>query len=766
VTASCRKAGRGDARARLHTGLVCALTILLAACSGSGPPPVGNDFLLPLAPRVPWIPLESDLAASDLAAAALASDRQGLSTALTDVRHADDVHKGEDLEALCTDLAHATLDDPKAYREASKDLKAGFGTDPALQARLDIAVEDDLLDLAWARRRDTWEVYWARTFNAASKPAGQAIFSGGMAAPLTLATSAANYLASFSNDEPLNTFDRQALALRKQYLRLHPDAEDAEKVQKQVDGAQKKLVETMHWRRTKSARRALRGGQNRFAIYEASRALHWGPNEEIDEIIAQADANLAVERALRSRSLTADTPHDARHAPAHALAVELLLTSSTGKALSEQSVRDLASRADGPGRDEARFVFAMMQQEAGYENAARETLAKLARQDGSAMARHAGHLVDDPWQDPYGAFRELRARKRREEVKWRLMGNYAFRSRYPNLPRPIAVALEAPGLAQTILTSPLRLIFGRWNKGPDFHKATAVLGYRYLARSPNGPNTHEVMGWLFDYEESQGNHGAALRLADFMPEVSLDKRHELSEETSEQALTHAAQIRRPDQRTRMLREATREFPETESGRKAGLQVRSELEEATPQMIRMTRGFLKENPRIAGRSALGLNPALLNGKIHDGELHPYGVAFVGGQTLRFDFVAESGDEDDSPERRYRDVSADRLAQLAAMLDEMSRRNQLIDPEDSLVPDGDRDAFLERARLGLLAKPDRRPTAQSTYVYRSMRERYGLVRGRESVLPFDLVFQGDFQDFRLGAYPRWRMPKETPDAFLYR
>jgi hypothetical protein len=293
-----------------------------------------------------------------------------------------------------------------------------------------------------------------------------------------------------------------------------------------------------------------------------------------------------------------------------------------------------------------------------------------------------------------------------------------------------------------------------------------MLGYRYLTRSPDGENTHEVMSWLFDYEEGRGNYGAALRLADFMPEVELEKRHELAEATTERAIAQAAQIRRPDQRTQLLRDASRELPETESGQKAGLQVRREVEEASPQMIRMTRSFLKENPRIAGRAGLGLNPSLLNGKIHDGELHPYGVAFVGGQTLRFDFVAESGEEDDPPEKRYRDVSADRLAQVAAMLDETSRRNQLIDPADELAPDGDRDAFLERARLGLAGQQDRRPTAQSTYVYRSMRERYGLVRGRESVLPFDLVFQGSFQDFRLGAYPRWRMPKQTPDSFLYR
>ena len=49
---------------------------------------------------------------------------------------------------------------------------------------------------------------------------------------------------------------------------------------------------------------------------------------------------------------------------------------------------------------------------------------------------------------------------------------------------------------------------------------------------------------------------------------------------------------------------------------------------------------------------------------------------------------------------------------------------------------------------------------------MAERYGLVRGRDSILPFDLVLQGSVTNLGLGAFPRWREPELTPDAFLYR
>jgi hypothetical protein len=49
---------------------------------------------------------------------------------------------------------------------------------------------------------------------------------------------------------------------------------------------------------------------------------------------------------------------------------------------------------------------------------------------------------------------------------------------------------------------------------------------------------------------------------------------------------------------------------------------------------------------------------------------------------------------------------------------------------------------------------------------MRERYGMVRARESILPFDLVFQGSLSDLSLGVFPRIHAPAETPDSFLYR
>jgi hypothetical protein len=170
--------------------------------------------------------------------------------------------------------------------------------------------------------------------------------------------------------------------------------------------------------------------------------------------------------------------------------------------------------------------------------------------------------------------------------------------------------------------------------------------------------------------------------------------------------------------------------------------------------------------VAGGQGLGLSPALLDEEPGNGELHPDGVALVGALAIQVSYLAESGDEDDPAVEITEEISEARLARLAAQIEEATLRNELVDPDDTLDPDAQRDLFLERARFGLTHTPDPRSLARSEYVYRGVRERYGVVRARESLLPFELVLQGSLSDLSLGAFPRIREPRRTPDAVLYR
>ena len=183
-------------------------------------------------------------------------------------------------------------------------------------------------------------------------------------------------------------------------------------------------------------------------------------------------------------------------------------------------------------------------------------------------------------------------------------------------------------------------------------------------------------------------------------------------------------------------------------------------------MQLSRGFLLENPEVAGPSGLDLSPALLDDDPRNGELHPDGVTLVGGRELSVAVLAESGDEDDPPRRLAAQLSEPDLAKLVARLEETSFRNSLLDSDDALQPNAQRDVVFERARLGLADDVDERPEAEARYAYRGMRERYGMVRSRESLIPVELVVQGSLSDLMLGAFPRLRPPKTTPDAVLYR
>jgi len=219
-------------------------------------------------------------------------------------------------------------------------------------------------------------------------------------------------------------------------------------------------------------------------------------------------------------------------------------------------------------------------------------------------------------------------------------------------------------------------------------------------------------------------------------------------------------------RVPLLEEVASQFPGTEGALEAGIAVREEIDKASEQRIRIAKSYLLENPNVAGREGLALRPELLDGELENGELHPTGVTLIGAGLLELAFVAPSGRTSDPPVTRRERLSEERLARLVAQLDETTEHIARTDRDLSFEPDARRDLYFERARLGVASSVDERPQARSNYEYIGLRERYGVVRGRESILPAEIVLQGSFTDFSLGAFPRFRPPKPTPDQVLYR
>jgi hypothetical protein len=751
-------------------------------------------MLEPLARPIAYAPELTDHTAARIAAASLTGDRETAAQLLDQLEAeleqersaaAQSASGGEReilererartaLLPLAIDLANAAAGDPRSYRAASRELLRRPDLNAGHRARLEQAVDDDPLRLADKRIREGYESLFAQTFNTVSAPLGRALITGFVTAPFTIAMSSVQYIARMIERPPVDVRERQALGHWRRFLERYPDALEADDVRERADATQRDL-DRMHLERFASAaERALEADQPVIAHLHAERArqhAHDDALEEVETLLAKIERRAAEREAERSEALAAspDAPLlDLRNAANDALLAAVWLEQP--EHLGPRLRSEIARAPEDPLADELEFALATTQIERGAESASWERLDSLARADPerSNMARHAGMLVFDAWQNPHQAFQRELVRGRGRAVSTEVLGSYASGPRYRALPEELAYLIDAPFIAQRALSTPFRMLLSPLDPTPrrDHKRAAAVAGYRYVDRFPDGEHRRSQVQWLFEYEDERGNALAALRLADAIPDFDPERRLELAERAADQQLERAVQAGRRDQRAQMLHGVALDFPDSLAGRSAGQRARSEADEATPQRIRLTRGFLRENPWIAGSRGLAIEPTLTDGEVRNGELHPRGVTFLGGRILEIALIPRSGDEDDEPELVRTQIGAARLARSVALVEESATLGVRLDKDDEVGVDGGRDQYFERARLGLTNDIDPRPTAESTYVYQGMAERYGLVRGRDSILPFDLVVQGSVQDLGIGAFPRWREPELTPDAFLYR
>jgi len=771
---------RSRAGARLTLAALAALA--LPACAGLRggdelePPPAlaapgTPDPLASLPTRSTPVPDAPDFAAHDLAAAALAGTPEAAHTAQRRLEETDRLlaQAGAPRSGLAAPGQHlldATEPDAIAQRRASAALLRRDDVDPPLRRQLEIEVEDDPLALADTRIGEARRARVARGVNAVSEAAGRSLTST-VFAPIRIAQALVGVAVAEHMDDPISVQERQALAHWKQYVETHPQSPETPKLLKRIEALQRKWLDTKRERAVRSARLALERGQAEAALVLASRALLYAPEDpEAAELRNEAERRVQAWREARARSLEAGRAPPADAADPQAAALSRALLDPQGDVPGAAAALLASGGAQGPLADEARFAEAVAAGERGEESHAWELLGRISGETGDEreMARHAAWLIANPETNPFSAFQHARVERVGERANFVLLGPLARGARDRDLPRPVEYLLEGPVLLGTIGGIPSRVLQALVATPPA--RAPAVHARRYLARHPEGERAAEVREWLIGYYQGTGNAYAAWELSRDGGGADPERLAELEREATEQMLATAQKQKRQDLRLSMLGMIAEEHPDTEAGRKAGELAHEELTRATVQSIRISRGFLVENPEVAGPNGVGLRPDLLDGRADNGELHPDGVRLIGGRVLEFSLRAPGRGEDDAPEIFRREVSNERLARLVALLEETAIRNALVDPLNDMAPDARRDHFFERAKLGVADTPDTRSSATSTYAFVSVREKYGMVRSRESILPVELVVQGSFPDLGLGAFPRLRMPKTTPDAVLYR
>lgn len=766
---------------------------LCALCAGcatgaSAPPARPLEPLPSLGARAPEA---GDRAARDLALALLASDREVAAQAVRSIEALDAARaaQGEAATGLlpwALDARNALIEERPRWRNAQAELLKRGDLHPALRRRVEADVDSDPLALADARLREARLRRWGGALNLLSRALGL-----GLANPTVLPVHTAEALLQLGLREhladDLSTGERQALAHWKRFVEENPEAGQAAELLERLEAGQLRWLENESARSLRRARRALRAGDAARAAAHAERALRYAPDSQrARKLLAQARSAQTRRAAALHRSLAAapdavqaNAAGAGRARPAESGAAESTAPAQAEAAEAallhalllpdgdiESAARGLLSAAPrGPRADEARFALALAAAERGDESGRWQLLRGLARQnlDRSNMARHAAALVNGAASNPYRAFRVAHRADQADRMRWLLFGPLAGGARDRDLPRPVEWLVETPTLLAVALGLPIRLLRFPFLRGG--RRAPAVMARRYLEQYPDGERAGGLRQWLLEHEEARGNYVGALQLAEAGGLRSEVARAALRERAAGQALEASLRERRRNVRMQLLAAVARSFAGSEGGRRAGRALRREIAEATPQRIRVSRAFLLENPSVAGPQGLALRPGLLDGDPQNGELHPEGLRFLGGRIMELAFLGPSGRAKDEPVRKRERIGEERLARAVAQLEEVSLHALRSDPDARPEHDAGRDLYFERARLGAVERPDLRPGAHSSYSYLSARERHGAVRARESILPVELVLQGSFDDFALGAFPRIRLPRKTPDAALY-
>jgi hypothetical protein len=711
------------------------------------------------------LPDDAERAAGRLAAFALAGRPDSAAAMLEALTDDDEARRqrGEPPTGLADNGREllAAAGGPAAYSAQAERMLEQAELDPALRRRLQAYLDSQPLRVAERRMRESRRARVGAVVNRVTAPFSRFLF-GGTLNPIESGRAALASLLVVHSLPDLTVQERQALRAYQEFLDRNPDAREAPEVVARVDQVQARWTAHMEGEALAVARRALDAGQPEIALWHLDRAERLDPDSaETPELRARARAELEERESNLVRSLEATAlvgaPLDRRGRDAFA---ELAAAAISGP-LEEVAARahewELRHR-NGPLGDEGMFLEAFSPLARGDEDAFFDELREVAKLGvkRSNMARHALHAVADPGQNPWAYYQATRRLERRQLAAWLALGS---RMRGPvrrELPRPIELLLDLPGIAVEIATFPLRLVrIGQMRSrlaGPRVHA-----GETYLARFPHGVHAQEIHAELEKRYAARGDLSQALAhhraLADVDPARVARYRGDIAART----LEAAGQQRRPDVRAAIYNSIVEQYPETPQAAQAQRELAKLVSEHTPQRVTVSKDFLLEHRELTGPDALGIRGDLLDGDDDNGELAESGITLVGLNLIRLDLVGR--------EAQLERVPREPFARAVALLEEISYQALATDPRERAAPDPQRDAFFEQARLGLLDAADPRPSSMSEASFRSSREKYGSVLRRESILPVELVVQGGLEDFGVSAFPRLRMPAESPDAFLY-
>jgi hypothetical protein len=758
----CRRSAAGGFPSRdlsWHRAGILTVGLFGAACTTSAPP---SRNLVEPTPRLSApLPDDADLAARDAARALWSNDpaevaRSAARLEAIEAARAKKKLTPTGLAAAAREAESALLPAGPARRAAQARVLERRDVPAELRSRIEQDIADDPLLLAAKRLREDRMERWGGAANEVAEGMGGSIVTP-FFIPIRLTQSLVRVALALHDEESLTARERQALKHWKDFVEEQPDAPQAAELIEKIEAAQMRWVDMQVDRAVRQGEAAIAQDEPILAAFLAERALRYRSEDaEAVELLQRATERGQAWTEKRARALRAADAVAPLTPDEWALARALLMPGSDLAV----AAQPLLASANALSREAAELALALAARETARESEAWERVEALAKRD-SAMGRHAAAMLSDFDANPYRAFRLARREKTKESARHLLFGPLAFGARDHDLPRPLEWLAEVPTLTSVVLGLPSRLMAFPYGKGEK--RAAAALARRYLEHHPEGAHASELRTWLREYEDARGNALAAVQFAEGASDVSEQELAELRERAAEQLVAASEKERTRAGRGRLLLMAAERFPETEAARGARETVTKMIERSTPQRIQVSRQYLVENPELAGPRGFALAPGTLDDSYANGELHADGITLIGGRWIELAYVGAEG-KDGEAEIRRTELSSEHLARIVALLEESAIHRARVDRDATFDAHAKRETFFERARLGLAGDPAQ--SGDGEYAFRGMREMYGIVRGRESILPVELVVQSGLEDFGFGAFPRIRMPRETADQILYR
>ena len=744
-----------------------ALGVGLSACGGPrGPHPAELDPLVERSAPRPPLPDDIERAVSRLAALALADQPDTAALVLDLIQQSETERERQGLLATglldnAMDLQN-TLEPARAYLELAEQLLAEGDPDPVLRRRLEHHLETQPLNLAARRLKEDRTRKVGAVFNRMVAPVSHFFLGGVFPAIETGRAAIASLLVMHSFPEA-TTQERQALRAYQEYLARNPGAPERFWVEKQITRYERKIRQHLFREALTVAERALDAHRPDAALAHLDRAERLRPDTHESATLRQRALAQRRERDAAIRSSLKAAALIGIPLPAESAAALARLTYAALEAPTEELARQVSAWQDGqdPGllSDEVEFLQAQVQLEHYDEHAFFRAMERLAKSDPaySNMARYARWIVTDPEQNPYAAYRAARSADRNQRVRWLLLGRHARGAQRRGLWRPLEWVLDSPGFVISIATLPLRTLQYPAARA-RFGGGVIDAGERYVARFPSGAHAAELHRELERRYAQREYWSQALEHLRAQANPNPARIQVFREKLALRTLKAARLQRRLDVRASLYRLLLEEYADTSAAELARSEFRDLVADASPQRIRISKQFLLENRELWGPKGLGLRRELLDEDSANGEIAEEGITLIGRTFVRIALEERDPTIKEVPPRRF--------ARFIAALEEASYRQLFANSKERPTPDPQRDLFFERARLGLLDSADVRPSARSEAEFLSTKEKYGSVRRRESILPVEVLLQGGLEDFGVAAFPRIRLPGESPDAFLYR